>query len=240
MNWARCWEKRHTHTAAGRGLFARQNIRRGQLILWVCPEAELAIVDNLMELYTFAVNHSCIPNMFHVEVGNQQPGLEEVRFYAIRDISLGEELTRCYADPPFSSAVLREMAGSGKPGLVVDARDFYNELAHETDVRRRRALIWAIWGFYCLCIKCAGQWSHGQRWGTGNQHWPSHCPATWCVDFSLSTGDPPAYRDDLVGPSENEELLKRDKIRIMAQRTIFTLKRIRSRIKSMCVHEMTA
>lgn len=237
MNWTRCWEKRHTHTAAGCGLFARQNIRRGQLILWVCPEAELAIVDNLIELYTFVVNHSCIPNMFHVEVKNQRTGLDEIRFYAMRDIQLGEELTRFYADPPFSSSVLRDMAGSGKPGLVVDAQDFYNVLARESDVRRRRALIWAIWGFYCLCTKCVGQWSHAHRWGTSVQHWPSHCPAAWCVDYPLSTGDPPAYREVLVGPRESEEFLKRDKIRIMAQRTIFNLKRMRSRIRSQTVHE---
>lgn len=104
--------------------------------------------------YTFVVNHSCAPNMFHVEAKNQRTGLNETPFHAIRDIPLGEELTRCYADPPFSSPILHKMAGTGNPGLVVDAQGLYNKITRETRVGRRRALIWAFWGFYCLCTRC--------------------------------------------------------------------------------------
>lgn len=170
--------------------------------------------------------------MFHVEAKNQRTGLNEILFYAIRDIPLGEELTRCYADPPFSSPILYKMAGTGNPGLVVDAQGLYNKITRETRVGRRRALIWAFWGFYCLCTRCVGQWNHAHRWGTGTQHWPSpYGPASWSINYPLSLNDPPAYRD-AFGSRENEELLKRDKIRIMTQRTIFTLKRIRSRVRN--------
>ncbi|KAI5852719.1 hypothetical protein DFP73DRAFT_589789 [Morchella snyderi] len=124
MNWEDCWVQKDTHTAAGTGLFARQQIRRGQPVFRACPEARV----NMYVLHL--VNHSCIPNLFALQGPDLGTGLLDCRFYALRDIAAGEELTRCYDD-----------------GVLL-----------EPCVEARRARMADAWGFECLCPRCVGQW----------------------------------------------------------------------------------
>ncbi|KAH0614753.1 uncharacterized protein H6S33_000389 [Morchella sextelata] len=124
MNWEDCWVQKDTHTTTGTGLFARQQIRRGQPIFRTCPEAAV----NLYVLQL--VNHSCIPNMFALQGLDAGTGLLDCRFYALRDIAAGEELTRCYDD----------------------------RMLLEESVAARRAWLADMWDFECLCPKCVGQW----------------------------------------------------------------------------------
>lgn len=192
-DWTDCWERKHTHTAAGYGIFARQDIRRGQPIFRVCPELEV-------DLYpVYAVNHSCIPNMFALEGREPFTGRQELRFYAIREIGVGEELTRCYTD----AKILRE-----------------------DDVVMRRLWMRTFWGFECLCYRCLGEWP-GVEW---------RCPEHWVVDYQVSDHELSKYLNGLVHMWKIEDefmkLRMRDKTRILAQRTVFSLRSFRDDVKA--------
>lgn len=183
MNWTDCWEKKHTHTAAGYGIFARQDIHRGQPIFCACPE--LGVNPMLI------TNHSCIPNMFTIGGRDPYMGYQEFWFYAIREIKMGEELTVCYS----KDIILRE-----------------------DSIVERREWIRSIWGFECVCLKCVGEWP-GVDW---------KCPEHWIINYNMSNRDLARYLNGLVRiwKVENERVRfqKRDKARILAQRTIFSLR----------------
>lgn len=192
-DWTDCWERKHTHTAAGYGIFARQDIHRGQPIFRVCPGLEV-------DLYPIrVVNHSCIPNMFALEGWDPRTGLQEIRFYAIREIEMGEELTRCYDD----IGILRE-----------------------DNVGIRRAWMRTLWEFECLCPRCVGEWP-GVEW---------KCPEHWVVDYNIPDHELTKYLNGLVHMWKDEDeclkLQTRDKARILAQRTVFSLRNFRDDVKS--------
>lgn len=144
-------------------------------------------------------NHSCIPNIFHIEGRNPQMGYPELRFYAIREIKMGEELTICY--PP--QRVLREYS-----------------------VVMRRELMHSFWGFECLCLRCVGEWP--------DVEWK--CPEHWIINYNMSNHDLAKYLRRLVyiWKVENEcvEFQTREKVRILAQRTVFSLRSFRDDVKS--------
>lgn len=126
-------------------------------------------------------------------------GHQEIRFYAIRDIKMGEELTRCYEE----AKILRE-----------------------DNVIMRRAWMGNFWGFECLCLKCVGQWP-GVKW---------RCPDHWVIDYDMPDHDITRYLNGLVHiwkvEDERVKLQTRDKARILAQRTVFSLRSFRDDVKS--------
>lgn len=191
-DWSDCWERKHTHTAAGYGIFARQEIHRGQPIFRVCPGLE----TDASPIYT--VNHSCIPNMFALEGTDPYTGHQEIRFYAIREIEMGEELTRCYADI---------------------------KILREDNVFIRRSWVHAFLGFECLCLRCINEWP-GVRW---------ECPAHWIIDYHVSDSELAEFLNGLVhiwrAEDEYVKMRTRDKTRILAQRTVFSLLSFRDDVK---------
>lgn len=191
-DWTDCWERKHTHTAAGYGIFARQDIHCGQPIFRVCPELE--------DLYPVdVINHSCVPSTFALESRDPRTGHREIRFYAIREIEMGEELTISYADV---------------------------QILREDDVGTRSERIYDSLGFECLCLKCIGQWL--------NFDW--ECPDHWIIDYNLSNRDLFTYLKGLIYiwryEHEHVKLQMRDKARILAQRTVFSLRSFRDDLKS--------
>lgn len=192
MNWDECWVVKNTHTTAGYGLFARQKIHQGQPIFRVCPQVDIDLFMNTI----YTVNHSCIPNMFALEGVDPWSKLQEVRFYAIRDIDVGEELTRCYED----------------------------KVLLEENVVMRRAWMRTFWGFDCQCVKCIGEWP--------NKYW--HCPSHWIIDYRQTDRMLAEYLNGLVKSwkAEKSRLQARDKARIAAERTIFSLRSFRDQVKA--------
>lgn len=192
-DWTGCWERKHTHTAAGYGIFARQDIHCGQPIFRVCPELE----DDLYPVDV--INHSCVPSMFAFESRDPHTGHREIRFYAIREIEMGEELTISYADI---------------------------QILREDEVDTRSEWIYDSLGFECLCLKCIGQWL--------DSDWD--CPDHWIIDYNLSNRDLITYLKGLIYiwryEHEHVKLQVRDKARILAQRTVFSLRSFRDDLKS--------
>lgn len=101
MDWNTLWETKNTYTEAGLGLFARQDIYRGQPIFREHPWIKVN-PDTLP-----AVSHTSIPNMFKGSSRNHVTGLSETTYYAIRDIKMGEELTGCYVNTVLEDLTLQ-------------------------------------------------------------------------------------------------------------------------------------
>lgn len=72
------------------------------------------------------VNHSCVPNMYRIDSNDLITGRLKCQFFALRDISEGEELTIAYE----------------------------NVVAWES-VSTRRAFLGREYGFFCRCPRCA-------------------------------------------------------------------------------------
>ncbi|KAH0602857.1 uncharacterized protein H6S33_008507 [Morchella sextelata] len=72
------------------------------------------------------VNHSCVPNMYRIDSNDLITGRLKCQFFALRDISEGEELTIAYED-------------------VVEWES----------VSTRRAFLGREYGFFCRCLRCA-------------------------------------------------------------------------------------
>lgn len=76
----------------GAGLFAKEFIAKGTFLFKGENPPLHVDVDELKTFWRFSVNHSCSPNVISTSI----PSGEEF-FFALRDISLGEELGRCYS-----------------------------------------------------------------------------------------------------------------------------------------------
>lgn len=227
MEWGKCWGKMHTKTDAGYGLFARQNINRGQPILPVYLDHD-AWNSRTVEAF-MTINHSCIPNMFQIEDNDPCTEIKRIRLYAYRDIKAGEELTRCYLVPQS----LNKPAPERTRRALSQTRDLAKKkMRLEDDVVERRAWIWNTWGFYCICLKCVGQWDIIVRFGPAiSVKWK--CLDRWVIDYSMSDQELSTLLSGFIAEWEtkNMRITPKEKIQIMAQRTVFTLRKFGQRVK---------
>lgn len=96
----------------------------------------------------------------------------------------------------------------------------------EYSVVVRRELMHSFWGFECLCLRCVGEWP-GVEW---------KCPEHWIINYNMSNHDLAKYLRRLVHiwKVENEcvKFQTREKARILAQRTVFSLRTFRDDVKS--------
>lgn len=197
-DWTEPWIQKHTHSAAGYGLFARQKIRRGQPILreitgvQANPDTEnmsppgyksfsvesLVIAD--LDPTTFSLSQV----IFGIGPGRQP--LDNGTY----PIVMGKSLVNHSCVPNMFRLDFWPETGLEahfyairdiKPGeqLTVSYRDPVQDLLQEEHVFTRRALIRDFFGFHCLCLRCVGQ-STSRNW-----HCPDHWTDSWFRNFDI-------------------------------------------------------
>lgn len=200
---AELWIQKHTRSAAGNGLFARQKIRRGQPILREITgiQANPDTQDLLPPVYkSFSVESLVIadfdPTTFSLSqvifgIGPGRQPLDNGRY----PIVMGKSLVNHSCIPNMFMLnfwpetglevhfyAIREI----RPGeqLTVCYRDSTQDLLQEEHVFTRRALLNDFFGFHCLCLRCVGQ-STSRNW---------HCPEYW-TDSWFRNFDIPGYQN---------------------------------------------